>query len=99
MIKFARARTSRAISDAAAASDAPPWLYRSEAFAEDLIGLVSALPQWQQSAAARRMPGGLDGMLRDGAGFRKEDRDRGGGGAGAGSGLFDWARRPHWQGA
>ncbi|MFO1266953.1 MAG: hypothetical protein U1F67_09420 [Rubrivivax sp.] len=62
MIKFARARTSRAISDAAAASDAPPWLYRSEAFAEDLMEHVSALPQWQQGAASRRKLGGLDGL-------------------------------------
>ena len=100
MIRFARARSSSnsTVSEAAAAAgDAPPlWLHRSEAFAEDLMEHVSALPQWQQGAASRRKLGGLDGLLRDGACFGDEDRQRG---DGAGASLLAWTRLLHWQGA
>lgn len=99
MTQFARAHSSNsAVSEAAtAAGDAPPpWLYRSEAFAEDLMEHVSALPQWQQGAASRRQLGGLDGLVRDGARFGDGDRQRG---DRAGASLLGWSRLLHWQGA
>ncbi|MBL8287093.1 MAG: hypothetical protein JNL85_03835 [Rubrivivax sp.] len=98
MIRIGRAKNGTGAA-AAAAGDAaaPAWLYRSEAFAEDLTELVTtALPQSPPGAAPRRMRGGLDGLL-EGAGH--EDRGGVDGRGAAGAGLLGWARRLHWQGA
>ncbi|MCW5636246.1 MAG: hypothetical protein KIT17_23120 [Rubrivivax sp.] len=36
-----------------ARAEAPPWLYRSEAFAEDVQDLVTSLPQWPAGTTVR----------------------------------------------
>lgn len=95
MIRIGRARSSAGAHRLGQGDAAPPWLTRSEAFAEDLTDLVATLPQWQRSAARR-------GFDRRGEGMGAGPHERwpgGGSGAGAGAGLLGWIRRRHWQGA
>ena len=69
--------------DAPAADAVPAWLYRSEAFAEDLQGLVAPLPQWVDARRSQETIAAAHAERR---------RDV----APAAPGFF---AAPHWRGA
>lgn len=66
--RFPHASATRALEQEGAMA-LPPWLHRSEAFAEDVQGLVTPLPQWRADTPKGRVGGAHDGAAATTGGF------------------------------